>query len=155
MHGISVLSNDQLVDNHTFVDHKHEHCRSNEIYKGIYLNNSKGIFNGKIMVRKDSQKIEAFQANNNLHLSDNASINTKPQLEINADDVKCSHGCTIGQLDENALFYMRSRGINVKEAKAILTYTFATEAINKLTIKKIKSLVKNLLAKKLNVDLEF
>lgn len=154
MHGISVLNNKQIADNHTFVDHKKAHCRSNEIYKGVYLDKSTGIFNGKIMVRKDSQKIEAFQANNNLVLSDNATINTKPQLEIYADDVKCSHGCTIGQLDENALFYMRTRGVDVKEAKAILTYAFAADAINKITVKEVKALAKKLLAKKLNVDLD-
>ena len=155
MHGVSVLDNNQLVDNHTFVDHKSAHCRSNEIYKGIYLNNSTGVFNGKIMVRKNAQKINAFQANNNLLLSENATINTKPQLEIYADDVKCSHGCTIGQLDEDALFYMRTRGIKLNEAKAILTYAFADDAISKITIKEVSLLAKKLLAKKLNVDLDF
>ena len=155
MHGVLVLDNNQLVDNHTFVDHKSAQCRSNEIYKGIYLNNSTGVFNGKIMVRKDAQKINAFQANNNLLLSENATINTKPQLEIYADDVKCSHGCTIGQLDEDALFYMRTRGIKLNEAKAILTYAFADDAISKITIKEVSLLAKKLLAKKLNVDLDF
>ena len=125
------------------------------MYKGIYLGNSKGIFNGKIMVRQDSQKIDAFQANNNLLLSDNATIDSKPQLEIYADDVKCSHGCTIGQLDEDALFYMRSRGIAVKEAKALLTYTFASEAIENISIPEVKIVAQKLLAKKLDVDLEF
>jgi len=155
MNGVSVLNNSQLVDNHTFVDHKSAYCRSNEMYKGVYLDKSKGVFNGKIMVRQDSQKIDAFQANNNLLLSENATINSKPQLEIYADDVKCSHGCTIGQLDEDALFYMRSRGIGIKEAEAILTYAFASEAINNITIDKVVLLAKNLLAKKLNVDLDF
>jgi Fe-S cluster assembly protein SufD len=155
MNGVSVLNNSQLVDNHTFVDHKSAYCRSNEMYKGVYLDKSKGVFNGKIMVRQDSQKIDAFQANNNLLLSENATINSKPQLEIYADDVKCSHGCTIGQLDEDALFYMRSRGIGIKEAQAILTYAFASEAINNITIDKVVLLAKNLLAKKLNVDLDF
>ena len=155
MHGVSVLDNNQLADNHTFVDHKSAQCRSNEIYKGIYLNSSTGVFNGKIMVRKDAQKINAFQANNNLLLSENATINTKPQLEIYADDVKCSHGCTIGQLDEDALFYMRSRGIKINEAKAILTYAFTDDAISKITIKEVSLLAKKLLAKKLNVDLDF
>ena len=98
MNGVSVLDNNQLADNHTFVDHKIANCRSNEMYKGIYLDNSKGVFNGKIMVRPDAQKIDAFQSNNNLLLSENSSIDSKPQLEIYADDVKCSHGCTIGQI---------------------------------------------------------
>ena len=155
MNGVSVLDNNQLADNHTFVDHKKAHCRSNEMYKGVYLGSSKGVFNGKIMVRQDAQKIDAFQSNNNLLLSDSSTIDSKPQLEIYADDVKCSHGCTIGQLDEDALFYMRSRGIAVKEAKALLTYTFASEAIENISIPEVKIVAQKLLAKKLDVDLEF
>ena len=155
MNGISLLDNNQFADNHTFVDHKTAHCRSNEMYKGIYLGESKGVFNGKIMVRQDAQKIDAFQSNNNLLLSDNSTIDSKPQLEIYADDVKCSHGCTIGQLDEEALFYMRSRGIGVSEAKAVLTYAFASEVIENLSIPELKNLSQKLLAHKLNVDLDF
>jgi Fe-S cluster assembly protein SufD len=155
MNGVSVLDNNQLADNHTFVDHKSAHCRSNEMYKGIYLGDSKGVFNGKIMVRPDAQKIDAFQSNNNLLLSETSTIDSKPQLEIYADDVKCSHGCTIGQLDENALFYMRSRGIGVEEAKAVLTYAFASEAIEKITVDQVKLLAQKLLAQKLNVELDF
>ena len=155
MNGISLLDGTQFADNHTFVDHKIAHCRSNEMYKGIYLGNSKGVFNGKIMVRQDAQKIDAFQSNNNLLLSDNSTIDSKPQLEIYADDVKCSHGCTIGQLDEEALFYMRSRGIGVSEAKAVLTYAFASEVIENLSIPELKNLSQRLLAQKLNVDLNF
>jgi Fe-S cluster assembly protein SufD len=155
MNGVSILNNNQLADNHTFVDHKSAHCRSNEMYKGVYLDSSKGVFNGKIMVRPDAQKIDAFQSNNNLLLSDSSSIDSKPQLEIYADDVKCSHGCTIGQLDDDALFYMRSRGIGVEEAKAVLTYAFASEAIENISVEQVKTLAKKLLAKKLNVDLDF
>ena len=155
MNGVSLLDDKQLADNHTFVDHKTAHCRSNEMYKGIYLGDSKGVFNGKIMVRQDAQKIDAFQSNNNLLLSDNSTIDSKPQLEIYADDVKCSHGCTIGQLDEDALFYMRSRGIGVEEAKAVLTYAFASEVIENLSIPELKTLSQKLLAHKLNVDLDF
>ena len=155
MNGISILNGSQFVDNHTYVDHKSPNCRSNELYKGIYLDNSTGVFNGKILVRKDSQKIDAFQANNNLLLSDNATINSKPQLEIYADDVKCSHGCTIGQLDEEALFYMRSRGVSLAEAKALLTFAFASEAINNLSINSLSILIEKLIAEKLNVDLKF
>jgi Fe-S cluster assembly protein SufD len=154
MNGVSILNQNQFVDNHTYVDHKSPNCRSNELYKGIYLDNSTGVFNGKIMVRKDSQKIDAFQANNNLLLSDAATINSKPQLEIYADDVKCSHGCTIGQLDKEALFYMRSRGISLAEARAVLTFAFASDAINNLSIKTLKTLAKKLMAKKLNVDVD-
>ena len=155
MNGISILDNNQFADNHTFVDHKQPHCRSNEIYKGIYLGNSKGVFNGKIMVRPDAQKIDAFQSNNNLLLSDNSTIDSKPQLEIYADDVKCSHGCTIGQLDDDTLFYMRSRGIREKEAKAVLTYAFASEAVNNISIPEVKKMAQKLIAKKLNVNLDF
>ena len=155
MNGVSILNDNQLADNHTFVDHKSAHCRSNETYKGVYLGHSKGVFNGKIMVRPDAQKIDAFQSNNNLLLSNNSTIDSKPQLEIYADDVKCSHGCTIGQLDEKALFYMRSRGIGIEEAKAVLTYAFASEAIENITIKEVKLLAQKLLAQKLNVDLDF
>ena len=155
MNGISLLDANQFADNHTFVDHKTAHCRSNEMYKGIYLEDSRGVFNGKIMVRQDAQKIDAFQANNNLLLSDNSTIDSKPQLEIYADDVKCSHGCTIGQLDEEALFYMRSRGIGISEAKAVLTYAFASEVIENLSIPELKNLSQKLLANKLNVNLDF
>ena len=155
MNGVSLLNKDQLADNHTFVDHKNAHCRSNEMYKGIYLGNSKGVFNGKIMVRKDAQKIDAFQSNNNLLLSENSTIDSKPQLEIYADDVKCSHGCTIGQLDEDALFYMRSRGMGKEEAEAVLTYAFASEVIENISIPQLKKLTQELLVKKLNVDLDF
>jgi len=155
MSGVSLLDKNQFADNHTFVDHKKANCRSNEMYKGIYLDKSKGVFNGKIMVRKDAQKIDAFQSNNNLLLSNTSSIDSKPQLEIYADDVKCSHGCTIGQLDEDALFYMRSRGIGKKEAQAVLTYAFASEVIENISISKLRNFCQNLVAKKLGVNLDF
>ena len=155
MNGVSILDDNQFADNHTFVDHKSAHCRSNEMYKGVYLGHSKGVFNGKIMVRPDAQKIDAFQSNNNLLLSDDSTIDSKPQLEIYADDVKCSHGCTIGQLDEKALFYMRSRGIGIEEATAVLTYAFASEAIENISVEEVKLLAQKLLAQKLKVDLDF
>ena len=153
MNGIVILDEDEIGDNHTFVDHQKENCESNELYKGIYLGKSKGIFNGKIMVRADAQKINAFQANNNLLLSENSSINSKPQLEIYADDVKCSHGCTIGQLDESALFYLRTRGISKDDARAILTFAFASEAMEKISIPKLAEITKKLMEQKLNVKL--
>ena len=153
MNGIVILSNNELGDNHTYVDHKKENCESNELYKGIYLEKSKGVFNGKIMVRPDAQKINAFQANNNLLLSENSSINSKPQLEIYADDVKCSHGCTIGQLDEDALFYLRTRGISKEDASAILTFAFAAEAMDKISIEPLGKMAKNLMEDKLGVNL--
>ena len=153
MNGIIILNNNEIGDNHTYVDHKRENCESNELYKAIYLGKSKGIFNGKIMVRPDAQKINAFQANNNLLLSENSAINSKPQLEIYADDVKCSHGCTIGQLDEKALFYLRTRGISKKDAMAILTFAFASEAMEKISIPGLALIVKNLMQERLNVKL--
>ena len=153
MNGVVILNNNEFGDNHTYVDNKNANCESNELYKGIYLDKSKGVFNGKIMVRPDAQKINAFQANNNLLLSENSSINSKPQLEIYADDVKCSHGCTIGQLDDNALFYMRTRGISKEDAKTILTFAFASEAIEKLTIDELIDITKKEMEKKLNLSL--
>ena len=155
MNGVVILDNIEFADNHTYMDHLKANCESNELYKGIYLGKSKGVFNGKIMVRPDAQKINAFQANNNLLLSDDSSINSKPQLEIYADDVKCSHGCTIGQLDEDAIFYMNTRGISKEDAKAILTYAFASDALNKISIPHLYDVAKDLISKKLNVDLSF
>ena len=155
MNGVVILDNLEFADNHTYMDHLKANCESNELYKGIYLGKSKGVFNGKIMVRPDAQKINAFQANNNLLLSDDSSINSKPQLEIYADDVKCSHGCTIGQLDEDAIFYMNTRGISKEDAKAILTYAFASDALNKISIPHLYDVAKDLISKKLNVDLSF
>jgi len=155
MNGVVILDNLEFADNHTYMDHLKANCESNELYKGIYLGKSKGVFNGKIMVRPDAQKINAFQANNNLLLSDDSSINSKPQLEIYADDVKCSHGCTIGQLDEDAIFYMNTRGVSKEDAKAILTYAFASDALNKISIPHLYDVAKDLISKKLNVDLSF
>src|SRR5690606_9164670 len=104
-------------------------CESHQDYKGIFANNSTGVFNGKIVVEKEAQKINAFQANNNILLDDMATINSKPQLEIFADDVKCSHGCTIGQLDEDSLFYLRSRGIILIEVKTLFMYFFVSKIL--------------------------
>jgi Fe-S cluster assembly protein SufD len=128
-----MLNGKTHVDNHTNVDHKMPHCESNELYKGILADHSRGVFNGKIFVRQDAQKTNAFQQNNNILLSEDAILNTKPQLEIWADDVKCSHGCTTGQLDEEALFYLRARGIGKESAKSLLLYAFAGEILDKIT----------------------
>ena len=154
MDAITLLKGKSLVDHHTFVDHAVPHCQSNQLYKGIYDEKSKGVFNGKVMVRKDAQKTNAFQQNNNLLLSDFSSIDTKPQLEIFADDVACSHGCTIGQLDEEALFYMQTRGIPLKEAKAFLMFAFAGDTLKNITIPELKTQLINLVSRELKVDLE-
>ncbi|PKP13406.1 MAG: Fe-S cluster assembly protein SufD [Bacteroidetes bacterium HGW-Bacteroidetes-3] len=155
LNGISILNEKQHVDNHTLVNHKFPNCESHELYKGIYADKSVGVFNGKVIVRQDAQKTNAFQQNNSILIDDGATINSKPQLEIFADDVKCSHGCTIGQLDESALFYMQSRGIPVKEAKALLLYAFGNDVVEKIKIPQLKTLISKFIAKKLNVQLGF
>lgn len=132
MFGIFLLNGKTHVDNHTNVDHTLPHAESHELYKGILADQSRGVFNGKIFVRQDAQKTNAFQQNNNILLSEDAIINTKPQLEIWADDVKCSHGCTVGQLDEEALFYLQARGIDKMQAKGLLLYAFAGEVLEKI-----------------------
>jgi Fe-S cluster assembly protein SufD len=148
LYGIYVGTNKQHIDNQTFIDHAYPNCNSNELYKGIITDNAKGVFNGKIMVRKDAQKTNAFQKNHSLVLSKNASMNSKPQLEIFADDVKCSHGATIGQLNEDALYYMRSRGLSKKEAVSVLKQAFLTEITNLLTIDIVRKKVEQMLIDK-------
>ena len=155
LNGISILNNKQHVDNHTLVKHQTPNCESFELYKGIYDDASTGVFNGKVIVDQEAQKTNAFQQNNNILIGDKASINAKPQLEIFADDVKCSHGCTIGQLDESALFYMQSRGIPAKEAKALLLFAFTNEVVEKIKIPELKSRITKLIASKLGVKLGF
>ena len=132
MYGLYLLRGNTLADNHTVVDHKKPNSLTNELYKGIMDESSRGVFNGKIYVRPQAQKTNAFQANRNILLSDKANVNTKPQLEIWADDVKCSHGCTTGQLDEEALFYLRARGIDKNTARAMMLYAFAGEITEKI-----------------------
>ncbi len=134
MYGLYVVHGDGHVDNHTSVNHKVANCFSNEIYKGILDDTSKGVFNGKIFVRPDAQKTNAFQSNKNILLTDTASVNTKPQLEIWADDVSCSHGCTTGQLDDEQLFYLRSRGISKSSARAMLLHAFVNDVLDKIEI---------------------
>ena len=149
MYGFYALRKKSHVDNHTTVDHIDENSISNEHYKGIMDNNSNGVFNGKIFVRKKAQKTNAFQSNNNILLSDEAKINTKPQLEIWADDVKCSHGCTVGQLDKEAIFYLQSRGISREKAISMLLGAFSEEIIEKIENQFVKQKIKKLTYKKL------
>ncbi|MCO6147603.1 Fe-S cluster assembly protein SufD [Flavobacterium sp. NRK1] len=153
--GITIIGDKQLVDHYTLVRHAEANCESHQNYKGIFDDNATGVFNGKIYVEKEAQKTDAFQQNNNILLSDKATINAKPQLEIFADDVKCSHGCTIGQLDESAMFYMQSRGIPQKEAKALLMYAFSNEVIESIRIPELKNRITKLIASKLNVSMGF
>ncbi|MCH7412605.1 Fe-S cluster assembly protein SufD [Belliella sp. R4-6] len=138
MYGLYLLNGKTHVDNHTNVDHTKPHCDSNELYKGILADSSRGVFNGKIFVRQDAQKTNAFQQNNNILMSEDAIVNTKPQLEIWADDVKCSHGCTTGQLDEEALFYLQARGIGKEHAKGLLLYAFAGEVFEHIAYEPFK-----------------
>ena len=153
--GITLLQGKQHVDHNTLVHHAQPNCESHQDYKGIFSDRSIGVFNGKILVDKIAQKTNAFQQNNNVILNDKAKVNTKPQLEIFADDVRCSHGCTIGQLDEEALFYLRSRGIPKKEAKGLMTYAFANNVLQSVQIPTLKKRINKLIANKLVVNLGF
>ena len=138
LNGLYAASGTQLVDNRTSIDHAMPHCASHELYKGILDGKARGVFNGKIFVRQDAQKTDAKQTNKTLLLSDDATINTKPQLEIFADDVKCTHGATIGQLAGEAIFYLRSRGIGLDQARAILTFAFADDVLRRINIEPLR-----------------
>jgi Fe-S cluster assembly protein SufD len=138
LNGLYVTKGHQHVDNHTSIDHAKPHCNSREIFKGILDDHSSGVFTGKILVRKDAQKTNARQTNKNLLLSQDALVNTTPQLEIFADDVKCTHGATIGRLSDESLFYLRSRGIGEVAARALLTYAFASDIVSTVKIKPLQ-----------------
>lgn len=153
--GITLLEDQQHVDHYTLVDHISPNCESHQDYKGVFSEGSKGVFNGKIHVDQLAQKTNAFQQNNNILLDDKATVNTKPQLEIFADDVKCSHGCTVGQMDDDALFYLMSRGIPKKEARALMTYAFANNVLESVELPVLKKRINKLIAKKLGVNLGF
>jgi Fe-S cluster assembly protein SufD len=154
LNGLYIPSNDQLVDSHTVVDHRMPNSESNELYKGVLLGNSTGVFNGKIFVRPDAQKTNAFQSCKNVLASDKATMNTKPQLEIWADDVKCSHGTTTGQLSDEALFYMRSRGISEDAAKTLLMLAFVQQVIDKIEIPALKESISNRVVAKIQRTLD-
>ena len=138
LNGLYIGRNQQIIDNHTSIDHAMPHCDSHEIYKGILDGQARGVFNGKIFVRLDAQKTDAKQTNQTLLLSDEAAVNTKPQLEILADDVRCTHGATIGQLNADALFYLRSRGIGKEQARALLTFAFANDIVNRIKVEPVR-----------------
>jgi len=152
MNGLYLLNGKSHVDNHTVVDHIRPNSESNELYKGILDDSSKGVFNGKVFVRKEAQKTNAFQSNKNILLTDDAVINTKPQLEIWADDVKCSHGCTTGQLDLDAMFYLQARGIDKDKAKAMLLYAFAIDVLDNVKIEALKDHLDQIIAKRFNQE---
>ena len=150
LNGLFLTEGNQLFDVHTLIDHAKPHCNSHEHYKGILDDVSRGVFNGKVIVRQDAQKTNAFQENNNIILSKEALINTKPQLEIFADDVKCSHGATIGQLDKDAMFYLKSRGIGEETARTILIHAFASDVIKSVKVEAVKNYIENILNEKFN-----
>ena len=154
LNGAYLVKNNQLVDNHTVVDHLVANCQSNELYKGVLYDKSTAVFNGKVFVRPDAQKINAFQSNGNVLLSDEASVNSKPELEIYADDVKCSHGSTTGQLDENAVFYLRARGLSEKSAKELLVSAFISDVLNKIENEEVLSFTNSYLNKEFGWNIE-
>ena len=139
LNGLYVTTGRQHVDNYTTLDHAKPHSTSHELYKGILDGKSQGVFHGRIIVRQDAQKTDAIQRNKNLLLSEGAVINTKPQLEIYADDVKCTHGATVGQVDPDAVFYLRSRGIALREARALLTYAFTADVLDRIKIEPLRA----------------
>jgi Fe-S cluster assembly protein SufD len=126
------------VDNHTAIYHDHPNCNSWEVYKGVLAERSRAVFNGKVYVQPEAQKTDAKQTNRNLLLSDDAKVDTKPQLEIFADDVKCTHGATVGRLDEDAIFYLRSRGIGQEAARSLLTYAFASDIVERIKVEPVR-----------------
>lgn len=150
LYGLYLASGKSHIDNHTVVDHRMANSYSNQLYKGIMDGQAKGVFNGKIFVRPDAQKTNAFQSNRNIVLSEDASVNTKPQLEIWADDVKCSHGCTTGQLDEEAMFYLQSRGIGKSQARALLLHAFAAEVLSAMKHKVIREYLEERISTRLH-----
>jgi len=150
LNGLYMLEGNQLFDAHTLIDHAMPRCNSHEHYKGILNDKSRGVFNGKVIVRPDAQKTNAFQENNNILLSNNALVNTKPQLEIFADDVKCSHGATIGQLDEEARFYLKSRGIGEEASRAILLHAFASDVITSIKTESLRNYLEKIITERFN-----
>jgi Fe-S cluster assembly protein SufD len=151
LNGLYLADGETTVDTHTTIDHAKPHCPSHELYKGILAGRSKAVFNGKIIVRPDAQKTDAKQTNKALLLSDQATINTKPQLEIFADDVKCTHGAAIGQLDEDAMFYLRARGIGEVDARSLLIHAFAAEVLDGIAIESVRDRVQRLMEEKLKI----
>jgi Fe-S cluster assembly protein SufD len=137
--GLYMVGSDQHTDTHSVIDHKQPHCNSHQLYKGILDGNGRAVFNGKIFVREGAQKTDAIQTNKNLLLSDKARVDTKPQLEIYADDVKCAHGAAVGQIDPEELFYLETRGIGPELGRNLLTYGFAEEVIGKIKIESIRA----------------
>jgi len=155
IYGLYLMDRNQHIDNQIFVDHAVPRCQSNELLKGILDDHASGVFNGHVLVRKDAQQTNAYQTNKNILLTDKATIDTKPFLEIYADDVKCSHGATIGQLDQDAMFYIRSRGISESNARILLMYAFAAEVVNKISIPELRQRIDDMVKKRLRGELSY
>jgi Fe-S cluster assembly protein SufD len=153
LYGLYFQSGQSHIDNHTIVDNIKPNCLSNELYKGILSDSATGVFNGKIFVRQAAQKTNAYQSNKNILLSDSSSVNTKPQLEIFADDVKCTHGCTVGRLNEEGLFYLQSRGISEKTARNLLLSAYASDILEQIKPEALKLYVEKLINHRLEKDL--
>jgi Fe-S cluster assembly protein SufD len=149
MYGLYLTRGEQVVDNHTAIYHDQPNCRSWEVYKGVLDGRSRAVFNGKVFVKPEAQKTDAKQTNRNLLLSDTAKVNTKPQLEIFADDVKCTHGATVGRLDQMALFYAQARGVPAREAQRLLTYAFAAEVIAEVALDPVRNELERLVLERL------
>ena len=150
LNGLYLVNGGQHIDNHTSIDHAKPHAASHELYKGILEGHSTAVFNGKILVRKDAQKTDAKQTNKNLVLSEDAAINTKPELQILADDVRCTHGATIGQLDAEGIFYLQSRGIGLTDARNLLIYAFARDIVDRIKVASLRGQLEKLLLEKLH-----
>lgn len=148
VNGLYIVNGTQHVDNHTVIDHAKPHGTSHEMYKGILDDRSAAVFNGRIIVRKDAQKTDSKQTNKNTVLSDDAVIDTKPELQILADDVRCTHGATIGQLDAESLFYLQSRGIAKQQARSLLTYAFAQDVIDRIQVPDLRDQLEKYLFEK-------
>ena len=149
MNGLFLADGSTHVDNHTLVDHAQPNCFSSEFYKGILNDRATGVFNGKVLVRQDAQQINAYQSNKSIVLSDTARMFSKPELEIYADDVKCSHGATTGELDKEAVFYLRTRGLTEKQARALMLVSFAREVVDRLAIEPVRDLVDSMVTERL------
>ncbi len=145
LNGLYAVTGQQHIDHHTIIDHVMPHCNSHQLYRGILDGHATGVFNGKVIVRQDAQKTDAIQSNKNLLLSRHADINTKPQLEIEANDVRCTHGATVGQIDDEAMFYLQSRGINRPDARSLLTYAFAADIIENLNVEPLRKPLEQIL----------
>src|ERR1035437_6035913 len=154
LNGLYIVNGTQHVDNHTMIDHTMPHGTSHELYKGILDGQAHAVFNGKIMVRKDAQKTDSKQTNKNLVLSDDAVVDTKPELQIFADDVRCTHGATIGQLDGEALFYLQSRGIGKSQARSLLTYAFAQDVVDRIKVQSLRDSLERILFEKFHEHAE-